>query len=63
MEFLIEFNFKIKQIKCGKENKVDDALNMRVHLALVETLSVLWFDMKDRISDALSSDEYYAKVT
>ena len=38
LEFLCEFDFDTKHIK-GKENKVDDALNRRVHDMLVSTIS------------------------
>ena len=39
MEFICEFDFDIKYIK-GKENKVVDALNRRVHDMHVSTISM-----------------------
>ena len=38
LEFLCEFDFEIKHIK-GKENKVVDALNRKVHEMHVASLS------------------------
>ena len=39
LEFLCEFDFEIKHIK-GKENKVVDALNRKVHQMHVASLSI-----------------------
>ena len=39
MEFLCEFDFEIKHIK-GKENKVADAHNKKVHEMHVESLNI-----------------------
>ena len=45
MEFLSEYDFDIKHIK-GKENKVVDALNIRVHLMHATTISMHQLDLK-----------------
>ena len=39
LEFLCEFDFEFKHIK-GKENKVVHALNKRIHLLHVTTISI-----------------------
>jgi hypothetical protein len=48
MKFLSEYNFEIKNIK-GKEKKVVDALNRRVHKMHATTISMYRTNLKDRI--------------
>ena len=55
IEFLSEFDFEIKHVKC-KENRVIYALNRRMYLA---TISIRKSDLKDRILEASSKDEVY----
>jgi ribosomal protein S1 len=58
LEFLSEYDFDIKHIK-GKENKVDDALNKRVHELHATTRIMYQFDLKYRIlEDAKSNFQY-----
>ena len=45
LEFLCEFDFEIKHIK-GKENKVVDALNMKVQEMHVASLSICQLDLR-----------------
>jgi hypothetical protein len=47
LEFLSEYDFDIKHIK-GKENKVVDALNRRVHAMHATTISMCKSDLKNR---------------
>jgi hypothetical protein len=51
MEFMCEYDFEIKHIK-GKENKVADALNRRVHELHATTISMYRIDTKSRIQEA-----------
>jgi hypothetical protein len=51
LEFLFEYDFEIKHIK-GKENKVADALNRRVHELHATTISMYQMDIKSRIMEA-----------
>jgi hypothetical protein len=48
LEFLCEYDFDINHIK-GKENKVVDALNKRVHELHATTISMYQTDIKGRI--------------
>jgi hypothetical protein len=61
MEFLSEYDFDIKHIK-GKENKVVDALNRRVHEMHATTISMYCSDLKRRILEVVTSDQHYAQV-
>jgi hypothetical protein len=54
LEFLCEYDFDIKHIK-GKENKVDDALNRRVHELHAMTISMYQTNIKDRILEAANA--------
>jgi hypothetical protein len=47
LEFLSEHEFDIKNIK-GKDNKVDDALNRRVHEMHATTISMYKLYLKDK---------------
>jgi hypothetical protein len=60
-EFLSEYDFDIKHIK-GKENKVVDALNIRVHELHDTTISMYQSDLKDRITEAAKSDLQYKEL-
>jgi hypothetical protein len=55
LEFLCEYDFDIKHIK-GKENKVADALNRKVHELHATTISMYKTEIKDRILEAANVD-------
>jgi hypothetical protein len=55
LEFLCEYDLDIKHIK-GKENKVVDALNIKVHDLHASTISMYGTDIKDRIFEAANVD-------
>ena len=61
LEFLSEYEFDIKHIK-GKERKVVDALNRRVHELHATTISMYQLDLKDRIIEATKSDWQYKEL-
>ena len=61
LQFLCEFDFDIKHVK-GKENKVVDALSRRMHVMHVATINTCNSDLKSRILEALSLDDYYLHV-
>jgi hypothetical protein len=61
LEFLSEYEFNIKHIK-GKENKVVDALNIRVHEMHATTISIYQLDLKDKILEAAKSDLQYKEL-
>jgi hypothetical protein len=61
LEFLNECDFDIKHIK-GKENKVVDALKMRVHEMHATTISLYKSDLKDIILESSKSDQCYMKT-
>jgi hypothetical protein len=54
LEFLCEYDFDIKHIK-GKENKVVDALNRRVHELHATTISMYRTDIKGKILEVANS--------
>jgi hypothetical protein len=54
LEFLCEYDFDIKHIK-GKENKVVDALNKRVHELHAATIIMYQIDIKSRILEAANA--------
>jgi hypothetical protein len=58
LEFLCEYDFDIKHIK-GKENKVVDALNKRVHKLQDTTISMYRTDIKSIILEATNADFHY----
>ena len=58
LEFLCEYDFDIKHIK-GKENKVVDALNRKVHELHATAISMYRIEMKDRILEAANTDLQY----
>jgi hypothetical protein len=51
LEFINEYDLEIKHIK-GKENKVDDALIMRVHELHATAIGMYQLDLKDGILEA-----------
>ena len=55
LEFLGEYDFDIKHMK-GKENKVVDALNKRVHELRATTISMYQIDVKSKIMDIANID-------
>jgi hypothetical protein len=61
LEFLSEYDFDIKNIK-GKENKVVDALDKRVHKMHATTISMYKTDLKDKILVATKSDQHYVQT-
>ena len=61
MEFLCEFDFKIKHIK-GKENKVVDALSRKVHEMRVMPLSIFQPDLRQQIVNHTIEDEMYVQI-
>jgi hypothetical protein len=58
LEFLSEYDFDIKHIK-GKENKVDDALNRRVHEMHATTIRMYQSYLKHKIIETAKSDLQY----
>ena len=61
MEFLCEFDFKIKHIK-GKENKVADALSRKVQEMHVASLSIFQSYLRQHIISHAAGDELYDQV-
>jgi hypothetical protein len=55
LEFLSEHDFDINHIK-GKEKKVANELNIRVHEMHATTISMYQSDLKDKIIEATKSD-------
>jgi hypothetical protein len=56
--FLVNMKFDIKHIK-GKENKVVDALNRRVHAMHVTTINVCKYEWRNKILNIVTLDEHY----
>ena len=61
MDLLCEFDFEMKHIK-GKENKVVDALNRKVHEMHVESLSTFQPYLRQRIINHTTEDEMYMQI-
>jgi hypothetical protein len=61
LEFLIEYDFDIKHIK-GKENKVVDALNRKVHELHATSISMYQSDLKHEIIEAAKSNLLYKEL-
>jgi hypothetical protein len=61
LEFLCEYDFDIKHIK-GKENKVVDALNRKVHELHATTISMYRTDIKGRSLEAANVDLQYKEL-
>jgi hypothetical protein len=61
LEFLSEYKFDIKHIK-GKENKLANAINRRVHKMHATTISMYMIDLKDKIIEVITIDQHYVQV-
>ena len=61
LDFLCEFDFKIKNIK-RKENKVADALSRKVQEMHVASLSIFQSDLRQQIVNHVARDELYEQV-
>ena len=61
MDFLCEFDFEIKHIK-GKENKVANALNMKVQEMHGASISICQSDLRQQIANRTAIDELYELV-
>jgi hypothetical protein len=61
MEFLSEYNFDIKHMR-GKENKVVNALNRRVHKMHPTTISMYKTYLKDTILEVVTKYQHYVQV-
>jgi hypothetical protein len=61
LKFLNEYDFDIKHIK-GKENKVVDALNRRVHDMHATTISMYQTNLCDKILEVAKSDLRYVDI-
>jgi hypothetical protein len=61
LDFLSEYDFDIKNIK-GKENKVVDSLNIRVHEMYATTIIMYHSYLKYRIQEATKLDQKYMEV-
>jgi hypothetical protein len=59
--FLCEYDFDIKHIK-GKEKKVVDALNKRVHELHVTTINMYQTNLKDKILEAAKAYLHYMEM-
>ena len=61
LECLCEYDLDIRHIK-GKENKVADALNRKVHELHATTISMYITKLKDRIVETASADLQYKRL-
>jgi hypothetical protein len=61
LEFLSEYDFDINHIK-GKENKVADALNIRLHEMHTTTINMYRSDLKYKILEDAKSDLPYMEI-
>ena len=61
MELLCEYDFDIKHIK-GKENKVVDALSIKIQVMHVATINTSTSNLKDKIIEVGVTDEIYQQV-
>jgi hypothetical protein len=61
LEFLSEYEFDIKHIKV-KENKVVDALNIRVHKMHSIAISMYMTYLKDRILEVVITHQHHVQV-
>jgi hypothetical protein len=61
MEFLSEYDFKIKHIK-GKENQVVDALNRRDHEVNILAIIMYRTYIKNKILKVANSDQHYLQI-
>jgi hypothetical protein len=61
LEFLRKYDFDINHIK-GKENKVADALNKRVHELHATTISMYQTDIKRKFLEVVNADLQYREL-
>jgi hypothetical protein len=61
LEFLSEYDFDIKHIK-GKENKVANSLNKRVHELHATTISMYQTDVKRKFLEVANTDLQYREL-
>ena len=61
LEFLCEYDFDIRHIK-GKDNKVVDALNRKVHKLHATAISMYRTEIKDKILEAANVDLQYKRL-
>ena len=61
MELISEFNFDIIYVK-GRENCIADELIRRVHAVYAAAFSSGRSDLKDKVQEALDSDEFYLQI-
>jgi hypothetical protein len=61
MEFLSEYDFDIKHIK-GKENKLVDALNRRVHLMHATAISMHHSNLKRKFLNVIVTGHHYLQI-
>jgi hypothetical protein len=61
MEFLSEYDFDIKHIK-GKENKVVDTLNKRLHEFHAKAIRMYNSYLKRRILEVVTTNQNYVEI-
>jgi hypothetical protein len=61
LEFRCEFDFDIKHIK-GKENKVTNVLNRKIHAMHATQIITFKLYLKNRILEVVISYEHYLQV-
>jgi hypothetical protein len=61
LEFLSEYDFDTKHNK-GKEEKVVDALDKRVHEMHVIAISIYISDLKSRVLEVVASYQHYLQL-
>jgi len=61
LEFISEYDFEIKHIQ-GKENKVDDAVERRVHKMHARTISMCKSNLIDRIYEFAKLDQHFKEI-
>ena len=59
--FLCEFDFEIKHMQ-GKENKMVDALNRKVHEMHVKSLSILQTNLRQQLVNHTVEDGMYVHI-
>lgn len=58
---LNEFDFKVRYIK-GKENMVEDAINRRIHMNHIATVSYYGTSLQEQILQAGQHDDRYQQL-
>ena len=61
LEFLCEFDIEIKHIK-GKENKVVNAVSIKVHSMYVASISTRQSYLRKHIVNSIVEDELYVQI-